>query len=95
MAENNRLDSLRQKTIDISTIALAELSGIGRNRLSSYLSGSYSLPAADILTLHRTFDDLELVITAGEPFPVSFQNVARIRDLIRRARLGEFDKVGS
>ena len=83
---------MRQGIINISTAALGEITGISRNRLSLYLSGTSQLPNREILLLEDTFKDLEKLIAAADPFPVSFQDVTRIKELIHRSRLGEFDR---
>jgi hypothetical protein len=92
MALNNELAKMRQGIINVSTAALGELTGINRNRLSLYLSGTSQLPNREILLLEETFRDLERLISAANPFPLSFQNVALIRELIHRSRLGEFNR---
>ena len=92
MALNNELARMRQGIIGVSTAALGELSGISRNRLSLYLAGTSQLPNREILILEATFQDLEKLISAADPFPVAFQDVARIKELIHRSRLGEFDR---
>jgi hypothetical protein len=92
MALNNELAKMRQSVIGVSTAALGELSGISRNRLSLYLAGTSQLPNREILLLEETFKDLEALIAAADPFPISFQNVPRIRELIHQSRLGEFDR---
>ena len=91
MALNNKLARMRQGIINVSTAALGELTGINRNRLSLYLSGTSQLPNREILLLEETFKDLERLISAADPFPVAFQDTARIKELIHRSRLGEFD----
>ncbi len=91
MALNQELHRMRRDILAVSTAALGELSGISRNRLSLYFSGTSQLHNTEILKLEDLFKDLELIVSAADPFPVSFQDVSRIKDLIQRLRAGEFD----
>jgi hypothetical protein len=81
---------MRRDILAVSTAALGELSGISRNRLSLYFSGTSQLHNTEILKLEDLFKDLEQVVAAADPFPVSFQDVSRIKDLIQRVKAGEF-----
>lgn len=92
MGLNNELTRMRQGIIGVSTAALGELTGINRNRLSLYLAGTSQLPNQEILLLEETLKDLEKLISAADPFPISFQDVGRIKELIHRSRLGDFDQ---
>jgi hypothetical protein len=91
MALNQELHRMRRDILAVSTAALGELSGISRNRLSLYFSGTSQLHNTEILKLEDLFKDLEQIVSAADPFPVSFQDVSRIKDLIQRLRAGEFD----
>ncbi len=82
---------MRRDVLQISTAALGEICGVHRNRLSLYFSGTAQLHNTEIIKLDETFKDLEAIVAAADPFPVSFQDVSRIKDLIERVRAGEFD----
>jgi hypothetical protein len=92
MALNNELARMRQSVLAISTASLAALSGINPNRLSLYLGGTRQLPNHEILKLEDTFADLGKLVDAANPWPISFKDVGRIRDLINQVRAGEFDR---
>ena len=92
MALNQELHRMRRDILGVSTAALGEFCGVSRNRLSLYLSGTAQLHNTEILRLDETFKDLEKIVGAADPFPVSFQDVSRIKDLIQRAKVGEFDR---
>jgi hypothetical protein len=90
MALNQELHRMRRDILVVSTAALGELTGVSRNRLSLYFSGTSQLHNTEIVRLEETFKDLEAIVTAADPFPVSFQDVSRIKDLIQRVKGGEF-----
>jgi hypothetical protein len=92
MALNNELARMRQSVLAISTASLAALSGINPNRLSLYLGGTRQLPNLEILKLEDTFADLGKLVDAANPWPLSFKDVGRIRDLIGQMKAGEFDR---
>jgi hypothetical protein len=92
MALNNELARMRQSVLAISTASLAALSGINPNRLSLYLGGTRQLPNHEILKLEDTFTDLGKLIEAADPWPLSFKDVGRVRDLIGQMKAGEFDR---
>jgi len=92
MALNNELARMKQSVMAISTASLAALSGINPNRLSLYLGGTRQLPNHEILKLEDTIADLGKLIEAAAPWPLSFKDVGRIRDLINQTKAGEFDR---
>ena len=91
MALNQELHKMRRDILDVSNALIQELTGIGRDRLSLYFSGTSQLRNTEILRIEEVFKDLERVVSAAAPFPVSFKNASLIKELVERAKAGEFD----
>ena len=94
LAPRNAALLRRRDDLQISTAALGEISGIHRNRLSHYFSGTAQIPKAEIVQLEKIFNELDELVRLADPFPVAFQNAAKIKDLLARLRAGELnDKI--
>jgi len=91
MSLSNDLHRMKQQALGVSVDALAELSQIGARRLSPYLGGTRGLPAVELERLEKTLSDLNRLAQVASPFPLSYRNVAVIRDLLERMRNGEFE----
>lgn len=78
-----------QQALEISSAALGEISGIHRNRLSLYLSGTSQLPNTEIVHLEKTFQELDELVRLADPYPLSFQNTTKIKDLLVHLRAGD------
>jgi transcriptional regulator with XRE-family HTH domain len=92
MTLNQELHRYRRDRLQITTAALSELTGIHRNRLGLYLSGSTQLSNEEIERLNSIFHELDDLVLAAAPFFPSFSSVERIKDLLQRSRAGEFDE---
>jgi hypothetical protein len=90
VAINNELHRMKQNVLGVSTASLAVLSEINPNRLSLYLNGTRQLPNHELVRLEKLFNDLECLSQVAMPFPLSFRDTERIKDLISRMKLGEF-----
>jgi hypothetical protein len=90
MPVDSEIFRMKQQTLGVSTAALAELTGIARDRLSLYLSGTGRLPNNDLIKLDESFKELMGLVDAASPFPLSWKNVALIQELLCRLRQGEF-----
>jgi hypothetical protein len=90
MSLNQELHRMRRDILDVSNALIQELTGIGRDRLSLYFSGTSQLRNTEIIRLEEVFRDLERVVSAAAPFPVSFKNASLIKELIPRVKAGEF-----
>lgn len=75
--------------LGISTAALGEIANIHRNRLSLYLNGTAQIPNHEIIRLEKTFQELDELVRLADPFPVSFENALKIKDLLVRLRAGD------
>jgi len=92
MPLNNEITRMKMVSLGISTASLSEIAGINPNRVSLFVSGTKQLPNGDIEKLDRTLADLMRLVEAADPWPLSFKDVARIRELMARMRAGEFEK---
>jgi hypothetical protein len=90
MSALSELHKMRQWTLGISVDVLASLAEINARRLGPYLAGGRSLPNTEIERLERTLSDLATLVEVANPWPLAFRDADRIRDLLRRAKLGEF-----
>lgn len=91
MPLDSELFRMKQQTLGVSTAALAELTGIARDRLSLYLSGTGRLSNPDLAKLDDSFKELMGLVDAASPFPINWKNVALIQELLERLRQGEFE----
>jgi hypothetical protein len=88
---NQEIHRRRRDDLGIGTVALAEITGIHRNRLSLYFAGTSQIPNADIALLEKTFNELDELVRLADPFPISFAHALKIKALLERLRAGEFD----
>jgi hypothetical protein len=92
MPLNSEIHRRHRDDLGLSSAALAELTGIHKNRLGSYLSGVSQLSNTEILKVEETLNDLDALVRIAAPFQPSFQSVVRTKDLLVRLRNGEFEK---
>jgi hypothetical protein len=77
--------------LGLNTSQLAALSGVPPGKISLFTGGTRSLRNDEITEIRSAIADVKLLVAAADPFPVSFKDTARVKDLIKRAKLGEFD----
>jgi len=92
MPLNSEIHRRHRDDLGLSSAALAELTGIHKNRLGSYLSGVGQLSNTEIIKVEERLNDLDALVRAAAPFQPSFQSVARTKDLLDRLHNGEFEK---
>jgi hypothetical protein len=81
---------MRAHVLQVNTAQLSALSGIPSNKLSLFLGGTRGLQNHEITRLRAAIDDIEALVRMASPFPLSFRDVGRIKDLIARMKAGEF-----
>ena len=89
---NNQIARMKQTIIGIPTASLAALLGVNPNRVSLFVNGTRQLANAEIIKLDALFEDLTRLVTCAEPWPINWRDVERIKDLLKRMKLGEFDR---
>jgi hypothetical protein len=92
MPLNSEIHRRHRDDLGLSSAALAELTGIHKYRLGSYLSGVSQLSNTEILKVEETLNDMDALVRIAAPFQPSFQSVVRTKDLLVRLRNGEFEK---
>jgi hypothetical protein len=87
------LIEMRINILGINTSQLSPLAQIPPAKLSQFLSGTRGLNNSEIERLRGAINDVEQLVQVARPFPLSFRNVELIRELLRRMKDGEFDRV--
>ena len=72
----------RMRDLGISNDLVASLTGMSPARLSRTFRGVESLERAKLLKIDSLVGELEALVRIAEPFPLSFQNPARIESLL-------------
>jgi hypothetical protein len=98
MALNNldqQIDS-KMRELGVSRDFVAMEAGISRTLLADACRGTGTLGTERGLKIWGILRDLETLRNLAEPFPIAFNNVAVIQNLLRRLRDGdEFPRLGS
>jgi hypothetical protein len=89
---NNQIARMKQTIIGIPTASLAALLGVNPNRVSLFVNGTKQLSNVEIVKLDALFDDLTQLVDCAKPWPINWRDVQLIKELLRRMKLGEFDR---
>jgi hypothetical protein len=89
---NNQIAKMKQTILAIPTASVAALLGVNPNRISLFLNGTKQLANSEIIKLDALFDDLTQLVDCARPWPINWRDVELIKELLRRMKLGEFDR---
>jgi hypothetical protein len=76
--------------LGLTQTMLSAYCGIPVSKLSPWFQGTRDISNLEVEKIHRTIDDLRKLEQAAQPWPISFADVSRIKELLERLRNGEF-----
>ena len=83
---------MKAHVLGLNVAQLSALSGFSMKKVSLFLGGTRGLMAVEITRLRNALDDIEQLVQAASPYPLSFRNVELIRDLISKLKSGELTR---
>jgi plasmid maintenance system antidote protein VapI len=92
MPLDNELIKMRMQCANLNVAQLSEISGVAANKLSLFVNGTRGIRNDEITRLRETLAEVEHLIEIASPWPLNFKNTSLIRELLERARHGEFDR---
>lgn len=80
---------MRAQVLGINVSQLSALCGVPPSKLSLFLGNTKGLRNHEVIQIRETLADVEQLVEVAQPYPLSFRDTDRIRDLIRQMRAGE------
>ena len=86
------LVKLKMQCCNVNVAQLSEIAGVAPNKLSLFVNGTRGIRNDEVARLRDALSDIERLIEVASPFPLNFKNTTLIRELIQRAKSGDFGR---
>lgn len=80
---------MRAQIVGVNVSQLSALCGVPPSKLSLFFGNTKGLRNHEVTQIREALADLEQLVETAQPYPLSFRDTDRIRDLIRRMKSGE------
>jgi hypothetical protein len=88
---------IREKmfAVGVNVAQLSQIADVASNKLSQFLNCTRPIPNHEIARLRDALENLEKLVRVAEPFPISFRNTIKIRELLLSMKKGELTRAAN
>jgi hypothetical protein len=81
--------------VGVNVAQLSQIADVASNKLSQFLNCTRPIPNHEIARLRVALADLEELTRIAQPYPLSFRNTIKIRELISDMKRGALSRIVS